>query len=120
MAASTCFTVTITNTANGPFSLYSILSTGNAPTGCTLGTGASITALTGKSIAYVSVQNVSGGTVYLGDSTLTGSTNVGLSLPTAGVTQVVPSRGGSPWANFIYFNASANSTVINFWVFYGT
>jgi hypothetical protein len=118
MAASSCFTLTITDITKGPFSLYSLLSTGVAPTGITLGTGASITPYTGKPIAYVSFQNVSGGNLYLGDSTLTGSTNMGILIPTGGVEQIVPGRGGNAWANFIYFNASANSTVINVTVFY--
>lgn len=118
MAAATAFSLTITDITKGPFSLYTLLSTGIAPTGITLGTGASITPYTGKAIAYVSFQNVSGGSLYLGDSTLTGSTNMGVSIPTGGVEQIVPSRGGNAWANFIYFNASANTTVINIMVFY--
>ncbi len=121
MAASTTspsFTITINTTSSGPFSLYSILSTGLAPAGCTLGVGAVITPYTAKPIAYVSFQNVSGGTLYIGDSTLTGSTNMGLSVPTGGVVQQVPGRGGSAWANAIYFNASANTTVINITVVY--
>ena len=117
--ASAQFTITVNTTADGPFSLYTILSTGLAPTGTTLGVGASITPFTAKPIAYVSVQNVSGGTVYLGDSTLTGSTNMGLQLPT-GAVQTMISTGGSAWANSIYFNASAGSTIINFTVFYAT
>jgi hypothetical protein len=120
MAASTAFTITINTIASGPFSLYGILSTGNAPTGCTLGTGASITPYTGKPIAYVSFQNVSGGLLYLGDSTLTAGTNMGLSIPSGGVEQIVPGRGGAAWANLIYFNASANTTVINVTVVYAT
>jgi hypothetical protein len=120
MAASSCFTITINTIASGPFSLYNILSTGLAPSGCTLGVGASITPYTGKPIAYVSFQDVSGGTLYLGDSTLTGSTNMGISIPTGGVEQIVPGRGGSAWANFIYFNASANATIINITVIYAT
>lgn len=118
MAAATAFSLTITDITKGPFSLYTLLSTGIAPTGITLGTGASITPYTGEAIAYVSFQNVSGGSLYLGDSTLTGSTNMGVSIPTGGVEQIVPSRGGNAWANFIYFNASANTTVINIMVFY--
>jgi hypothetical protein len=118
MAAATAFSITISTPASGPFSLYQILSTGIAPSGTTLGVGANITPLTGKPIAYVSFQNVSGGTLYLGDSTLTGSTNMGISIPTGGVEQIVPGRGGNAWANFIYFNASAGSTVVNITVFY--
>ena len=118
MAAISCFTLTISDITKGPFSLYNLLSKGVAPTGITLGTGAVITPYTGKPIAYVSFQNVSGGSVYLGDSTLTGSTNMGMSIPTGGVVQEIPGRGWSAWANFIYFNASANSTVINVTVIY--
>ena len=120
MAASAAFTLTINTIADGPFSLYSILSTGLAPTGCTLGTGANITPYTGKPIAFANIQAESGGDVYLGDSTLTGSTNMGLDLSSGGIMTIVPERGGSAWANLIYFNASANSTVINFWIIYGT
>lgn len=120
MAASTAFTITINNTTNGPFSLYSILSKGTAPTGCTLGVGANITPYTGKPIAMVSFQNVSGGNLYLGDSTLTVPTNVGLAISTGGVETLEPTRGGSAWANFIYFNADANTTVLNVLVYYGT
>ena len=113
---STYFTLTITTIADGPFSLYQILSTGVAPTGCSLGTGAVINIFTGKPIAYVSFQNVSGGILYIGDSTLTGSTNMGLNVPTGGVVQLTP-PGGNAWANAIYFNASA-ATVINITVIY--
>lgn len=119
MAAATAFTITISTISSGPFSLATLLSTGVAHSGCTLGVGAVITPYTAKPIAYVSFQNVSGGTLYLGDSTLTGSTNMGISIPTGGVEQIVPGRGGSAWANFIYFNASA-LTVVNITVFYGT
>lgn len=117
MAASTSFSITINTPASGPFSLYQILSTGLAPTGCTLGVGANITPYTGKPIAYVSFQNMGTGVLWLGDSTLT-ATNMGISIPTGGVEQIVPSRGGNAWANFIYFNASAGSTVVNITVFY--
>jgi hypothetical protein len=118
MAAATAFTITINTVASGPFSLYKILSTGVAPSGTTLGVGANITPYTGKPIAYVSFQNVSGGTLLLGDSTLTGTTNVGIAIPIGGVQQIIPSRGGNAWANFIYFNADTNTTVINITVFY--
>lgn len=114
---STYFTITINLIADGPFSLYSILSTGLAPTGCTLGTGASIPAFTGKPVASVSFQNVSGGNVYIGDNTLTGSTNMGFLLPPFGVLQI-NNYGGNAWMNALYFNASANTTVINISVIY--
>ena len=114
---STYFTITINTTSSGPFSLYSILSTGNAPSGCTLGTGAVIPTFTGKPVAYLSFQNVSGGTLYIGDNTLTGSTNIGLQVPTGGVVQISDLHG-SAWANAIYFNASSNTTVINISVIY--
>ena len=119
MAASAAFTLTITDITKGPFSLYSLLSTGVAPTGVTLGSGANITPYTAKPISSVSFQNTSGGLFYIGDSTLT-ATNMGFSLPTGAVQEFSPSRGGSPWANLIYFNASANTTVVNVNVIYGS
>jgi hypothetical protein len=117
MAASTCFSITVNTPTSGPFSLYQILSTGLAPSGCTLGVGANITPYTGKPIAYVSFQNLGTGVLYIGDSTLT-ATNMGISIPVNGVEQIVPSRGGNAWANFIYFNASVTVTTINVQVFY--
>lgn len=116
---STYFTLTINTISSGPFSLYTLLSTGVAPSGCTLGTGADINTFTGKKISFVSFQVVSGGTLYIGDSTLTGSTNVGIQVPISGVQQLSPSSIGNAWANAIYFNASANTTVINIVVIYG-
>lgn len=112
------FSLTITATSSGPFSLYSILSTGLAPTGCTLGTGAVITPVTGKPIALVNVQVASGGNLYLGDSTVTPATNGGLVVYT-GASQTLQPVPGVAWANSIYFNADANTTIVNFWVFYG-
>jgi hypothetical protein len=112
------FTITINTTADGPFSLYSILSTGLAPTGCTLGVGASITPVTGKPIALVNVQVATGGNLYLGDASVTPTTNGGLVVYT-GASQTLQPVPGVAWANSIYFNADAATTVVNFWVFYG-
>lgn len=115
--ASTSFSLTINTIASGPFSLYSILSSGTAPTGCTLGVGSSITPVTAKPVAYLSIQNTSANIVYIGDSTLTVATNVGIQIPANGVLQVSPGTG-SAWINTIYFNASVNTTTINFTVIY--
>jgi hypothetical protein len=117
-----CFSLTINTPADGPFSLYTLLSTGVAPTGTTLG-GVITPILTGKPCAYLGIQSDpanTGGYLYIGDSTLldTGA-NQGTRISPGGSLTVNPGRGVNSWMNYLYFNTDTSGSVVNFIVLYG-